>query len=233
MLTGHCNVFPEVLLRLKSQKVKLCFGYIIEECLMSFCCGIICSTVYSCQLWKHLDKAGATKGNKFKMTLFTSENMLFSFPYSFSYFSFPLPPCIIPLVMCQCNFGVQDMSSLQRMCFFLYPIWAPLLWYSRTFFSSFHFIEHITSISLYHHHNVTSFINPRVTHLQLLNWKTRLGSVHASVYLIVKVTCFSLLLLTELSMQPYITLLYKIYILKLIGQSTERSLLHFMFASNQ
>lgn len=27
-----------------------------------------------------------------------------------------LPPCIIPLIMCQCNFGVQDVSSLKRMC---------------------------------------------------------------------------------------------------------------------
>lgn len=33
-----------------------------------------------------------------------------------------LPPCIIPLIMCQCNFGVQDVSSLKRMCFFFFPV---------------------------------------------------------------------------------------------------------------
>lgn len=30
-----------------------------------------------------------------------------------------LPPCTIPLLMCHSNFGVQDVSSRKRMCFFL------------------------------------------------------------------------------------------------------------------
>lgn len=72
----------------------------------------------------------------------------FAFPLPLS----PLPPCIIPLVMCQCNFGVQDVSSLKRMCF-LCPVWAPpLLCYSHTFFSRFLFREHICAVfQLYSH----------------------------------------------------------------------------------
>lgn len=37
-------------------------------------------------------------------------------------FSFPLPPCIIPLVMCQYDYGVQEVSSLKRMWVFFVPL---------------------------------------------------------------------------------------------------------------
>lgn len=58
--------------------------------------------------------------------------MFFLFPFapllSLSPFLSSLPPCIIPLIMCQCNFGVQDVSSLKRMCvFFLFFFLVPYL----------------------------------------------------------------------------------------------------------
>lgn len=65
-----------------------------------------------------------------------------------------LPPCTIPLLMCHSNFGVQDVSSRKRMCFFCVAYLRtppPLLCYALTFFPSFIFREHIAAFQLYNH----------------------------------------------------------------------------------
>lgn len=95
--------------------------------------------------------------SSWKKFQFHPVKMTFSlFPQLVSALLSPLPPCIIPLVMCQCNFGVQDVSSPKRMCFFffscaLFKHPSTPYCYSRTFFYSFLFLEHVTAFRLYHH----------------------------------------------------------------------------------
>lgn len=121
-LPGHRNTFLKVLLHLKTQRIMLCFGnQVLTSAWCQFCCGMSCSAVYSCRLWtacEQLNKAAV------EHLLNRSLNMSFyncisvsSFPHSplsqsLSLFLSALPPRIIPVTMCQCNFGVQDVSSL-------------------------------------------------------------------------------------------------------------------------
>lgn len=177
---GHCNVFPKVLLH------RGCFGYVswrTPDVILQWN-NLFCSKFSAC---KQLHKVAVEELLKFKNDTFYLSKCVFLLSLTPS-LAFFLPPSLLSrpasfLSWCVSVTLESKMWVLSKECVFSVPYLStppPLLCYSRTFFYSFLFIEHIAAFQLYGHHQPLTTItvlclfcsdNPRVIHSQLLNWK--------------------------------------------------------------